>query len=210
MEKVLGRIIIGVILAVIAYWSISGGLRYCLSVAQEDKLKTDKEKMETERRNRTEKSIKETAERNNAIVNWHNRFDANALSTYTIEVQDALIKTDNRPIIFFASVEDIVRERGKYCARFCNPLISSSPVIYFVLDCTPEQIGQMVAHRSELYENYAVVARICGVKKVRFEVKGYAQTYEDYEEIRLQLEQSDVFVATGKCLELLPVGDYEP
>jgi hypothetical protein len=207
MQKVLGRIIIAVVLVVIAYWLTSVVFRYCHSVSQENKLKTEKEKLATETRIQTEKSIAEMAKRNNAIVNWQNAFDTNELSTYTIEVQDALIKTDNRPVIFFAPVEDIVKETTKYSVHFYNPFSSFSPVIYFVLDCTPEQIGKIISHRSDLYENYAVIAQISEVKKVRFEVKGYAEIYE---EVQLELEQSDVFVATGKCLELLPVGDYEP
>jgi hypothetical protein len=68
----------------------------------------------------------------------------------------------------------------------------------------------MLHRQVSLSEDYAVIAEISQIKKVEFQLKGYSEGYdsEGYPEVRLDPEpSSNAFIAKGKCLDLLFVGE---
>jgi hypothetical protein len=205
MKKTIGRIFLLVLVAVLGYWLISGGLQHLSSVAQVQKEKLAKEE---EERIKAERSIADMAKRNKAVAAWPEAFE------YTIDVQDALIRTDNRPIVFLARIKDVVRASSNNYV--CFEGVSDPPEIQFILDCRSDQIERIMQHRTDSMEHYAVVARISDLKRVKFQVTGYPEYYhvgDEYEgyveaEVRLELDQPNIFVATGECIELLAVGYY--
>jgi hypothetical protein len=78
-----------------------------------------------------------------------------------------LIRSNGCPIMFFAALEDIVKESNKYTVYFHNwSDLFLGADIHFVLDCTPKQINQIMVHRSGHFKNYALVAHINDVRKI--------------------------------------------
>ncbi len=197
----MGKIAFGLILLAIAYWLLS-------STISDKRVEAEKQESETEKRLQIEKSVADMVDKHNAITDWKQDFDKKGLGlfepTYTVEVEDALIRTDDRPIIFFAAVSDVVRETNKYSIHFRNwygALLSAD--IHFILDCAPNQIKEIMLHRTGLFEKYAVIARVSEVKKVK--LKATTSTNSD----EVILEPSNVFMAKGHCLDLIFVGNYE-
>ncbi len=202
MKKIVSRVTFGLVLLAIVYWLISNEI-------SDKRSKVQKKKVETEKRLQTEASVADMAAKHNAVTNWEQSFDKKDLlglfkSTYTVEVEDALVRTDHRPIMLFASVADVGRETNNYSVHFYNwfgAILSAD--IHFVLDCTPDQVKEIMLHRTGLFEKYAIIAQVSEVKKVKLRATVSAETDE------VVLEPSNVFIAKGRCLDLLFVDDYK-
>ncbi len=124
--------------------------------------------------------------------------------------------------MFFSAVKDIVRKADSYSVSFSHVMDYAYGLdIHYMLDCTQAQVDEIVRNSKEtgrtgrfFTSNYAVVARISTVKKVRFKLDTDAPDREDYdgpEDVHIEhdLFPPDVFMATGRCLDLLFVGDYK-
>lgn len=172
-------------------------------------------RLEKERQNT--KKIQELCSKYNAVTDWKQHFHKKAFGqhTYTIEVEDALIRPDGRPILFTYPIHDIVRESDKCLVYFyvgstwdaifrrSNSLdydFFRSCDVHFVLDCTEDQVKQIINHPAGRSGDYAVIAQISEVEKVRFKLGASSMGYED---VSVDLETFDTFMAKGKCLDLL-------
>lgn len=200
MRKISGKIISGLILVSIAYWFVS-------SIISDRRVEEEKQELKDEKQLQIEKSITDIVTKYNAVTDWK---DKNSFSlsepTYTVEVEDALVRTDDRPIKFFAAVEDVVKEANRYSVYFHNWIdVLLSADIHFVLDCTPDQVNEIMLNPRALFEsNYVVIAKVSEIKKVKLKVTTSTEN-DDF-----TIEPSNVFIAKGQCLDLLFVGDYEP
>ncbi len=201
MKKTISRIALGLVLLAMVYWLISSSISDRHSEAQ-------KEKVETEKHLQSEKSVADMVAKHNAVTDWKQNLNKNGEffwdSVYTIEIEEALIRSDGQPILFFCGVNDIVRKEDKYLVYFSNLFDFLIPAdIHFVLDCTPDQVKEIMLNRADLFEKYAVIARISEVKKATLKLANYAEID------KVVLEPSNVFIAEGRCLELRFVGNYE-
>jgi len=206
MKKIVGIITFGLILLAIAYWFVS-------STISDRRVEEEKQELETEKRLQVEKSITDIITKHNAVTEWKHGFDKKGLASfgeiYTIEVEEVLIRADDRPIMFFANVEDVVKEANRYLVYFHNRfdfLLRAD--IHFVLDCTQDQVNEIIlSPRAPFESNYAVIAKVSSIEKCIVRVRT-----EDNGRVGLSspIFTSNVFVATGRCLDLLFVGDYKP
>ena len=166
-----------------------------------------------EKKHQIQKNVQKLCSQYDAITDWRQNIDKKGSGeyTYTIEVEDALIRTDGRPILFYGVPHDIVKETDKYLVYWdygwgtllrrtryfgflgCN--------IDFVLDCTPSQVEQIMHHPASGFDDYAVIAQISEVEKIRYELS----SGENGEKVHV--ETSDVFMVKGKCLDLLLMAD---
>ena len=158
------------------------------------------------------KKIQELCSKYNAVTDWKQHFHKKAFGqhTYTVEVEDALIRTDGRPILFRGVADDIVKESDKYVvywsAGFASRLRGDAIHDFvfgrdfrFILDCTPSQVEKIMDNSVNTLDDYAVVAQISEVEKVRFKLNANSVG----EDVRVDLKTSDTFMAKGKCLDLL-------
>lgn len=152
--------------------------------------RTDKEKTEDKEINKKiqilKQAVSDMAEKHNAITDWEKNLDKHSL--YTIQVEDVLIRSDNRPILFFGRVDDITKKANKYFLHFKKML---SPWIYFVLECNEEQVENILHNKDSTF--YAVAARISSIQRPEFEFEHY-----------------HAFIANGLCIDLLPAKYYLP
>ncbi len=155
----------------------------------------------------THKAIIELADKYNAVVDWSEPLSKIMSPVYTVEIENALLLKDSRPVLFLASVIDIERKENAYMVRFSNDF-GEDPQIEFALNCSDEQVRKITQQQSESreWENYAVIAVINKVKKVRFNFVAITEGSEDSYSASIRLENSDTFIATGHCLDLVFVG----
>jgi len=212
MKKTISRIAFGLVLLAMVYWLIS-------SVISNRRSEAQKEKVKTEKHLQSEKSVADMVAKHNAVTDWKQNLNKKgrgffADSVYTIEIEEALIRTDGRPILFFSQIEDIGKKSDKYIVYFANLFgFMSSVNVHFILDCTPEQFEKIMLH-PRLFENHAVIAQVSEVKKVKLKLANYPEKHAvtDYDVAKIDkvvLEPSNVFIAKGCCLELQFVGDYQ-
>ena len=151
--------------------------------------------------------VRELCSKYNAVTDWKQPLGKRGFMghTYTIEVEDTLIGIEGRPILFYGTINDIVKESDKYLVYFAFGFAAtlrdiSSIVagynVFFVLECTPEQVEHIINLPAEMYDEYAVIAQISKVEKVE------KFRFESAEDARVYLALSDVFRAKGKCLDL--------
>lgn len=170
--------------------------------------KVEEERLQTEQKLRIQMAISDMTRKFNAVTDWKNVFEKkdDMLWTpiYTIQVQQALLETQHRPILFHASLDDVFKQGDQYLARFVS--WSYFPMVFhFELECTSEQAKRLIKNPTEMFANdYAIIAHIRNVCKPTFAVKPYPTGNEEAE---VEIETSDVFLATGECLDFLYVGD---
>jgi hypothetical protein len=159
----------------------------------------------------TRKAIIELADKYNAVADWKkplSKIWSDVLDVFTMEVEDALLRKDNRPVLFLAQVKDVERKEGAYTVRFWNEF-GKMPQVEFVLDCSDEQVRKITQQqRSQYGSNYAVIAAINKVKKVAFEVTPVIEGYGEETHGKIEIDTSDAFVASGHCIDLLFVEYY--
>jgi len=161
-----------------------------------------------------EQNIKKMANNYNAVLDWEKDLKQKSFLTnvYTVEVQRALVREDNRPVIFVASVQDIEKRGNEYIVYFdrwtgyYNINLEADLPILFILNCTEEQVKRILNQPNEvLFENYSVIALISDVNKMRFSLTPYP--LGEYE-ADIEIDSSEVFIAKGNCLDLLFIGDF--
>lgn len=160
-----------------------------------------------------EKRIIEMAENYNAVIDWEKDFRLKDFDeVYTFEVQDALVREDEKPIMFISSIKDIERTDTEYKVYFYKGFehfgeeANTGISVLFILNCTIELVQKVLSHSEEsIFENYSVIASISEVNKVRFSLTPYS--LGDYEAI-IEIDSNGIIVAKGECMDLMFVADY--
>jgi hypothetical protein len=158
-----------------------------------------------------ERKVNEFAARYRAKTDWQKSItDPNneALKTYTIDVQQALILPKQQPIAFSGNIEDISSNGETSIIRFYNEFAKLSrgllgADVRLDLECNQQQLKEIQKHRKEkrksiLYDHFVVIAKISDVKKVRFTIDASSSLYDENAEI--EIENPNIFIAKGKCV----------
>ena len=203
MKNAVGRIIFVLVIGAVIYWLISSNI-------SQRSQNTEKRKLETEKRLQTKKHVEGMVTKYNAIADWKRGLESGSSllkPAFTIEVHEALVREDDKPILFFAAIEDITKETDNYTVHFHNQSNAFTGAdIHFVLNCTHQEVKEINLDSRRLFDNYAVVAHITNVTKIKYG----ALTADEYTSVSVSSSfPSNVFEATGSCLDLLFVGDYE-
>lgn len=157
--------------------------------------------------NKIKQEIKDFALKHNAIIGWKKDLDRKRaiLNLYTLEVEGVLLQKDNQPILFIASVDDIIKEEDRYIVYF-NDKMSFRPKIYFILQCSSKQVDEILSHSKSVYGNFAVVANISQVRKFRFQLQ--ANSAIGHEDVDIEFSPSNEFMAKGSCIDFIYVDKY--
>jgi len=176
----------------------------CNGDSQEKDAEAKKERLEKELQ-ATAQRIQELCSQYNAVMDWTERVERS--NGYTIELEEALIRPDSRPVLVLSGVKDITKKSGRYSVHFtCD--VTGLDEISLILHCTPEQVGEIM--RNELRQ-YAVIAQVSEVKKVTWILEAEGEIdFGDYPRVSVTLEPdplSDLFMVRGTCSALLYLGD---
>lgn len=191
---------------VIVIIAIAIGVYVVSNIISSRRSKVEEEKANAEKKLKIERNISDMVVQFDAVADWRSSFDEKDIlePIYTIHIQEALLKTNGRPILFYASVDDVLKREKQHIVRFVNWL-DIGLTIYFELQCNEDQTKRLLEIPTEFFlDEFAVIAQIEEVRKPEFAVRAYARGSEEAE---IEVESSDIFIATGKCLDFLYVGD---
>jgi hypothetical protein len=119
---------------------------------------------------------------------------------FAVSVQEALARGDNRPILLINQIDDLAKDGDKYYLTFES--LTYTHDIYFTLECDTEQANKLLGQASSPDDEYAMIAHVSSVRKLKFNINASPKSGEEAE---MELDTSDAFTAEGKCLALLKV-----
>jgi hypothetical protein len=163
-------------------------------------------KAAAEKRTQIERSIAAMVARHGAVADWSKRLvkeDKYLIPLVTLEVQNALMVTGGRPVLFYSYLTDVEKSGEKYMVSFRD--VTAHPDILFELECSPEQVEKIMANPNEMFfNNYAVVARIRDVYKPKFTLRGRPAKKGSS---MVDIESPGLVVAEGSCVDMIFIGD---
>lgn len=165
-----------------------------------------RKKLKTEKNFVIKKTIDEMVTKHNAIADWDKCFvdyekeiEDGHRGIYTIDIKEALVNNDHRPVLFYGYIADVKKVKETYFTVF---YIAENVDITFELKCNSEQI-QIILNQptKDDADYYAVLAIISEIQRPNFEVDSYQSD--------ILVEPCDEYIADGICLDLLFIGDYD-
>jgi hypothetical protein len=132
------------------------------------------------------KAISAFSSKYNAIVDWNKGLLSSEIRTsyesyrdfFTIELQEALLSTHDRPVVLIGKIKDITLQGGKTVIRVSAN--SLHPDIYYDLVYSGEVLKKITNLQNASGKRYdtrfAIVAKINSVKKVRFSANCQGQS----------------------------------
>ena len=185
--------------------TVAGGI-YMSKRSRTEKLTAHKAKTEAAKNDQA-KNVANLAIKNSADAEWESRIPERGAIGYpfTVDVEAALIPSNNVPVLVETELIDIARHGDGYVARFSE--FSSTKAffqLHLELDCTSEQVAELLSAKDGALSRFAVIARIRRVFRPTFQLTGEGI----HEEYGVQIETNpDTFIAKGECVEFLPVKD---
>ena len=138
--------------------------------------------------------VKEMVSRWNGITDWEGSFDRSDTSIFTVELEKAIVRS--RPILIYASVDDVKHTNGTYTVQLSGWV--GTVGIRYSLRCT-EELAQELLREPRNFEEFAVVASIDHIDKSRESVSPATGSGEEF-----------VFLAEGDCKAATFVGSHGP
>lgn len=204
----------------LAIVTLGGGMWWCHQADQNIQDKRNQTKMATMtwKEAVTAKS-QELQARHNAKLGWTKEIP---LGAFTMDIQKALIGSDEQPILFSGTVKDVLENEGKFQIEVINDIPWQYPLerhfsrisIRFLLDGTQEMVDRITAARSnrnqenldkyELEIGYVFIAKINQIKKVGLQLGTEVYGEDDFPSTEVILEDSDEWVALGMLVDLQP------
>jgi len=140
--------------------------------------------------------IAEFASQYDAVSDWGVLFedpDAYLEEVYTFEIEGALLRTDSRPVLILATLEDVTKENDTYFLHFstlsANQFSYSFliPELRLVLEGEKNLIDTVTSGPRTFFDEYAIIATISSVSNPTL----------------LTNEPSDFLVVRGHCVDLM-------
>ena len=192
MQSTFYKILFTVVVLAVAGWWVHDKLR-------DSKIKTTREKQLHEHTEQMTAAVQAAVARHNAIAGWQKAFDKNLSAPFSLQLDKSIVQTNGRPVLVEGFVEDISR-RGEVYAITVNDWHVGDAIMHFILESDAATADRLIAASSSFLE-IAVIAKIESVDKAQIALKSGVQRSE--EEAPVEIDASSVFVAKGRCLEVL-------
>lgn len=149
-------------------------------------------------------AVEALAHKHNASVDWESRLPKRGLTSFTIDVSRALIRSNGQPVLLIVDLLDVCETDGGYVARFGEMYGENQEFrLAIELECTREQAEDFMRPREHFYRPYALIARVTRVSRTKFEVKGEPSAHEnDLPNITLE-PFPRVFSVAGVCVDFV-------
>jgi len=149
--------------------------------------------------------IAELSAKYNADAQWQKPFDnPDRLFFYTVELQRVLMGKDRRPLIFVATVDDLIGEDdGRYILQ-AHLTVGLDRELHLQLRCGAQELNAVLNRTPEILEEFAVVARIQEIRKPL--LQAVAQTGNERGTPEIVVEPSQILLAIGECLDAVYLG----
>jgi hypothetical protein len=132
----------------------------------------------------------------NAVSDWRAGLFSDSVSpVYSVTLQNALVRSDGRPTLFFGDLHDVTNAGNSLECVFDS---HGKVHIRFVLACSAEQSSYVMKQYPGTFKRFfAVVAQVEAVAKLD------AESTDQRDE-----EETGTFRANGRCIALLSVANY--
>lgn len=146
----------------------------------------------------------------NAVIQWER--DLESLNqVFTIHLQDALVRKDQRPILLISRISDIEKEKDRYFLNIevtADVIFRDTFVYHYTLECDPDcmiNLNAQLSQHSLTSDNneYAIIALISSARKLRFNI---STSSHGEEKASLDLDTFGDALVNGRCLDLLNIG----
>lgn len=122
---------------------------------------------------------------------------------YTLSLQKAFSNLQGKPIAFNSYLIDYSKKGQQYFLVFYD-LVSKGAKIRYELECSEEQTKKIVENPIDSSgDRYAVIAAITDIRRPKFSVRAFGVGENEAE---IEVESSDIFIARGRCLDLVYIG----
>jgi len=168
-----------------------------------------KEEAVSQRKSQFEAKASEMASKYDADESWVKslaKCDSLGLPITTLHLQQTFPETTAHPFLFYARLDDLYKQDDKHFAAFVIPAFTYSMFgvsMYLELACTGEQAQELLKVKRDRwwFADVAIVARVDGVRKLRFSFEAVPDCYEGYEEAYIEIKPSRVFLVKGELLD---------
>jgi len=159
-------------------------------INEDKKIKNAKNDEEaTKKQEGMNRLVNQMALKYNAIIDWPDRIPDNKRIPYTIEI-NKIMTGENRPILLYGWIEDIVNKNGKHIMMANGYLINSLTRLVLILECNLHQMNKIANSTSN--GKYAIIAQVSEVQKQKYQ-EDESTTYR--------------FIISGQCLDLIFVSE---
>ncbi len=133
--------------------------------------------------------------RNHAVPDWQRDLSGDL---YTIDLQDALMRADHRPILITnGRIYDVRRTDSVYLVSVKEEFSHST--LYFQLSADGEIINTIRKNKHNL--DYDMIVHIAAVRRTAFQVIGdVVKDEKDQPSAEISIDNGDDFIITGQCL----------
>jgi hypothetical protein len=176
---------------------VAGLVFACSEYQHYSQQKENREKAERQpKAAEVEQTISQFAERYNALTHWRNELAPKTMMDpiYSAELARLFVRSDGRPVLFIASLRDISTEGDSYVVLF-DGRVNMRSRFQLRLECPESQARPLMSHPPGQNDRFAVVAHIASVNSGE-------------EQSRDEGGSTYVSVATGSCVDLMPLGSY--
>jgi hypothetical protein len=118
-------------------------------------------------------SVDSIVSKHNAISRWETQLEWVGMEpVYSVDIQDILMDTSKRPILFYGTLEDLERKGQGYIARFEPEDPRTWDLVSFQLACDEHTKQQLLVSPPDRRwgDGLAVVCSIQSVEKLRFSI----------------------------------------
>ena len=157
------------------------------------------------------KRIGEMAIKYNSSIDWFKAVEEQSLlqeQIFTMNLQDALVKKDEQPVLLYGIVQDISRKGNGYIVDFLSYFYSPLE-IHYSLECNDYHVEKIVKQKQNMFDNYACVAKITSVSKQKFQMSS-SDIYDENTSDDIIIETNDNIRLEGICMDILFLGEYAP
>jgi hypothetical protein len=99
--------------------------------------------------------------RYNPVVDWPQQLKER---TYTIDVEPIFVRSDDRPSLFYGTLDDVRRNNDGILLYFSTTPTEREPTIQLILDCASCNLGELERPANSIGD-FAVVAQITAATK---------------------------------------------
>jgi hypothetical protein len=161
------------------------------NVKKEEAAESNRENL---RREETQQAINALVASTDAVVDWRTALCDHGYTTpiLTTDLQSALLRSDNRPVLVAGDLSDIRQQDREYLVTLSSHLCRGTQ-LRVEATADSEQAAGVLSHRSERIAFFAIALDVATVQKE-------AVTSDDGS------DSSGEFVVRGQCLRLLFTG----
>jgi hypothetical protein len=157
-----------------------------------DKLREAKEQEE-------QKLISSMAVKHDAVRGWED----NLASGLTLPIQDALLRSDGRPVVVEVFLVDLFRHKTHYYVVFDSDLDSVACPLRWNLECNSDVAAQLLANKAEFYTSLWIVVQVSEVDKALIKAGAEENEYDMDRADWGSVETDDTILISGKLIAFL-------